>query len=73
MGQFLQRLPLLFVAAVLLVSSAAKSTEFTSALLAAGLVVLGAWIGVEVVRLREESFREERGEALPYIEDNNAL
>ena len=59
MAQFLQRLPLLLVAFVFLVVSASKTTDITPALLAAGLVVLGAWVAVEVVRLWQQSIREQ--------------
>lgn len=58
MTQFLQRLPLLLVAFIFLVVSSTKASSVTDALLAAGLVVLGAWLAVEVVRLWEQSMRE---------------
>ena len=58
MQQFLQRLPLLFVAAMLLLSSSAKDETISTATLAAGLVLLGAWMSVEVIRLWERSLKE---------------
>jgi len=60
MLQFIQSLPLLLMAAILLITSAAEpDTTFTTAMLAAGLVVLGAWTAVEVIRLVNSQGREE--------------
>lgn len=59
MAQFVQRLPLLLVAFIFLVVAASKTTDVTDSLLAAGLVVLGAWVSVEVVRLWETQAKEE--------------
>jgi hypothetical protein len=48
------------MAAILLITSAAEpDTTFTTAMLAAGLVVLGAWTAVEVIRLVNSQGREE--------------
>jgi hypothetical protein len=60
MLQFIQGLPLLLMAAVLLIVSAAEpDSKVTSATLAAGLVVLGAWTAVEVVRLLSTEEKED--------------
>lgn len=74
MGQFLQRLPLLLVAFIFLVVAASKTTDVTDALLAAGLVVLGAWVAVEVVRLWETTKAEsEAAAAAQLLEEHDEI
>lgn len=57
----IDRLPLLLIAALLLISGAVRESDRGGpALFAAGFVVLGAWLAVEVEHLRAQHRREDR-------------